>query len=81
MKRPVVHMIGNAHIDPVWMWQVEEGREEVLSTYRSAIERMRAADDLPSGVHEGVQAPPAEVCVTREFTVNKILDGISAPPG
>jgi len=39
--RPVVHMIGNAHIDPVWLWRVEEGRAEVLATYRSAIERMR----------------------------------------
>ncbi|MBN1583756.1 MAG: alpha-mannosidase [Anaerolineae bacterium] len=39
-QKPVVHMIGNAHIDPVWLWRVGEGREEVLSTYRSAIERM-----------------------------------------
>lgn len=37
---PVVHMIGNAHIDPVWLWRVGEGREEVLSTYRSALDRM-----------------------------------------
>lgn len=39
-QRIVVHMIGNAHIDPVWLWRVDEGRAEVLSTYRSAIERM-----------------------------------------
>ena len=32
-----VHMIGNAHIDPVWLWTVDEGRAEVLSTYRTAI--------------------------------------------
>ena len=37
----VVHMIGNAHIDPVWMWRMDEGRAEVLATYRSAIELMR----------------------------------------
>ena len=37
---PTVHMIGNAHIDPVWLWRVGEGREEVLATYRSALERM-----------------------------------------
>jgi len=30
-------MIGNAHIDPVWLWTVAEGRAEVLSTYRTAI--------------------------------------------
>jgi alpha-mannosidase len=32
-----VHMIGNAHIDPVWLWPLSEGRAEVLSTYRTAI--------------------------------------------
>jgi alpha-mannosidase len=46
MAKPVVHMIGNAHIDPVWMWRIEEGREEVLSTYRSAIERMCETDEF-----------------------------------
>ena len=41
---PIVHMIGNAHIDPVWMWRMEEGREEVLASYRSAIDRMQETD-------------------------------------
>lgn len=36
-----VHMIGNAHIDPVWLWTVSEGRAEVLSTYRTAIALMK----------------------------------------
>ncbi|MFN2129246.1 MAG: alpha-mannosidase [Anaerolineae bacterium] len=44
MGTPVVHMIGNAHIDPVWLWRIEEGREEVLATYRSAIERMQETE-------------------------------------
>jgi alpha-mannosidase len=42
--KPVVHMIGNAHIDPVWLWRIDEGRDEVLATYRSALERM---DETP----------------------------------
>ena len=37
-------MIGNAHIDPVWLWRLDEGRDEVLSTYRAALERM---DETP----------------------------------
>ena len=37
----VVHMIGNAHIDPVWLWQWPEGYQEVRATFASAIERMR----------------------------------------
>ena len=36
-----VHMIGNAHIDPVWQWRWEEGRQEVLDTSWAAIERLR----------------------------------------
>ena len=35
-----VHMIGNAHIDPVWLWRAEEGFEEIARTCRAALERM-----------------------------------------
>ncbi len=31
-----VHMIGNAHIDPVWLWRWPAGVGEVLSTCRTA---------------------------------------------
>lgn len=34
-------MIGNAHIDPVWLWQWQEGFQEIKATYRSALDRMR----------------------------------------
>ncbi|MDH7602641.1 MAG: alpha-mannosidase, partial [Armatimonadota bacterium] len=33
-------MIGNAHIDPVWLWRWQEGFAEVLGTCRSALDRM-----------------------------------------
>jgi alpha-mannosidase len=33
-------MIGNAHIDPVWLWQWPEGYQEVLATFRSALARL-----------------------------------------
>jgi alpha-mannosidase len=33
-------MIGNAHIDPVWLWQWPEGYQEVRATFRSAIQRL-----------------------------------------
>ncbi|MBB4909770.1 alpha-mannosidase [Actinophytocola algeriensis] len=35
-----LHMIGNAHIDPVWLWQWPEGYQEVRATFQSAIDRM-----------------------------------------
>ena len=35
----IVHMIGNAHIDPVWLWNWQAGVDEALATFRSAIDR------------------------------------------
>lgn len=40
-KDYTIHMIGNAHIDPVWLWRMGEGRSEVRATCRAALERMR----------------------------------------
>jgi len=37
--RIVVHMIGNAHIDPVWLWPWQAGVDEALATFRSAADR------------------------------------------
>lgn len=31
-----LHLICNAHIDPVWLWEIEEGIAETLSTFRVA---------------------------------------------
>ena len=43
-KNITVHMIGQGHIDPVWLWRIDEGRKEVLDTCRSALDRM---DETP----------------------------------
>ncbi|MCE7909645.1 MAG: alpha-mannosidase [Candidatus Omnitrophica bacterium COP1] len=40
-KKPVVHLIGHGHIDPVWGWRWMEGCEEVRATFRSAIQLMK----------------------------------------
>ena len=34
-------LIGNAHIDPVWLWPWYEGMSVVSSTFRAALERMK----------------------------------------
>ena len=39
-ERRVLHLIGNSHIDPVWLWQWPEGLQEVRATFRSALDRM-----------------------------------------
>src|ERR671914_1173375 len=40
-------MIGNAHIDPVWLWQWPEGYQEARATFQSAIDRL---DEYPDFV-------------------------------
>lgn len=40
-----IHMIGNAHIDPVWLWQWQEGFQEIKATFRSALDRMNEYDE------------------------------------
>lgn len=37
-KRQTVHLICNAHLDPVWLWRWEEGVAEAISTFRVAAE-------------------------------------------
>jgi len=39
-----VHMIGNAHLDPIWLWRKEDGVDAVLATTRSACDRL---DEYP----------------------------------
>ncbi len=41
-----VFMIGNAHLDPVWMWRRPEGYSEVLATFRSALDRIQEFNDF-----------------------------------
>ena len=43
MSERVLHMIGNAHIDPVWLWQWPEGYQEVHATFSSALSVSRPA--------------------------------------
>jgi alpha-mannosidase len=42
----MIHLIGNAHLDPAWMWPLEEGMEAFAATCRSAIERLEEYPDL-----------------------------------
>jgi alpha-mannosidase len=41
-----IHMIGHAHIDPVWLWPWPEGVSVVYSTFRSALDRMNETPDF-----------------------------------
>lgn len=39
-------MVGHAHLDPVWLWDRQEGVEAVKATFRSALDRIRENPDL-----------------------------------
>jgi alpha-mannosidase len=39
MSKKVVHLIANAHLDPIWLWNWQAGVDEALATFRSAVDR------------------------------------------
>ncbi len=39
-------LIGNSHIDPVWLWRWHEGVTEIIATFRSALDRMKDFEDF-----------------------------------
>ncbi|MEG1075352.1 MAG: alpha-mannosidase, partial [Ruthenibacterium sp.] len=45
-KKRTIHMIGNAHIDPVWLWRWQDGFSEVKATFQSALDRMEEYEDF-----------------------------------
>ncbi len=47
-------MICNAHLDPVWQWQWEEGCAEAVSTFRNAVQLLREYPDLIFNHNEAV---------------------------
>ena len=46
MENSKMYLIGNAHIDPVWLWRWQDGYTEVLNTWRSVLDRMKEFPDF-----------------------------------
>jgi alpha-mannosidase len=46
MSDLTIHMVGNAHLDPAWMWTWDEGMEAFLATCRAALDRIDETPDL-----------------------------------
>ncbi|MCC5789957.1 MAG: hypothetical protein JJT75_09995 [Opitutales bacterium] len=44
-SRKVLHIISQAHLDPVWLWPLRDGIAEVLTTLQSAVDR---SEETPS---------------------------------
>lgn len=41
-----LHLIANAHLDPVWLWRWKEGFAEITATFRSAVDRLNEFPEL-----------------------------------
>lgn len=41
-----VHLIGNAHLDPMFLWTLPDGLSEIKATFRSALDRIDEFDDF-----------------------------------
>jgi alpha-mannosidase len=46
MRRKVLHIIAQAHLDPVWLWPWRDGCAEALTTMQSALDRMQETPEL-----------------------------------
>lgn len=44
--KELLHLIGNAHIDSVWLWQWTEGYETVVATFRSILNLMEEVPEF-----------------------------------
>src|SRR5659263_334269 len=49
-----IHLIGNAHLDPVWLWRWQEGFAEIKATFQSALDRM---NEFPEFIFTSACAP------------------------
>jgi alpha-mannosidase len=61
-----LYLIGNAHLDPVWLWRWQEGFAEAKATFRAALDRMNETPDFvftcaAAGVYEWVEENAPEM--------------------
>ncbi len=66
MKDKKLHMIGNAHLDPVWLWRWQEGFQEAKATFRSALNRMNEYPEWiftssSAGIYEWIEQNEPEM--------------------
>ena len=49
-----IHLVCNAHIDPVWLWEWEEGAATAISTFRVAADLCEQFDDFVFNHNEAI---------------------------
>ena len=54
MSSKILYLICNAHLDPVWLWEWEEGAGETLSTFRTAAQFCEDTEEFIFNHNEAV---------------------------
>ncbi len=75
MTKPTgtLHLIGNAHIDPVWLWSWQEGYQEIKASFRSALDHLHAYPEFTftassAAFYEWIEhSDPAMFAEIRQF--------------
>ena len=76
-RKQRIHMIGNTHYDPVWLWTWDEGMASIRSTFHAALDRM---EEDPGFIYS-FSCPPVFEWIREvdpalfERIRNKVLDG------
>ncbi len=52
--KPQIHLLCNAHLDPVWLWEWQEGAAEAISTFRAAADLCEEFDGFVFNHNEAV---------------------------
>jgi len=73
MRDIVLHLIPNAHLDPVWLWDWREGLNEGLTTCRTILDLMDEDDELTfirgeTAIYEHIGRTDAPAMRLRVFT-------------
>ena len=51
--KKTMHLLCNAHLDPVWLWEWEEGAAEAISTFRTAADLCERNETFIFRPHRG----------------------------
>ena len=54
MDKKTIHLLCNAHLDPVWLWEWEEGAAAAISTFRTAADLCEEFDDFVFNHNEAI---------------------------
>ena len=71
-----IHMLCNAHLDPVWLWSRDEGMAEAISTFRVAADFCERYDDFIFNHNEAVLYEYVELNEPELFERIKRLVGL-----